>query len=183
MAAADRGRAGAGEVGRDPGSEHGVWRVLRRVGLNTRAKRLALVARHRDRYERRPPEHPPERHIEAAAPGEKVGLDCFFIGRLSGTKGSVWQYTAIDVASAYAWAEPRSSERNPRARHTRALLHRVARELGLAGWKLGEVTTDGCMSSGLDGRAPFCDGARWVLTDGAKSRRLGLSEPAVRLAA
>jgi transposase len=92
-------------------SEHGVWRVLRRVGLNTRAKRLALVARHRDRYERRPPEPPPERHIEAAEPGQKVQLDCFFIGRLSGTKRSVWQYTAIDVASAYAWAELRSSER------------------------------------------------------------------------
>src|SRR5690349_4529 len=29
-------------------SEHGVWRVLSRVGLNTRAKRLALIARHRD---------------------------------------------------------------------------------------------------------------------------------------
>jgi transposase len=28
-------------------SEHGVWRVLCRVGLNTRAKRLALIARHR----------------------------------------------------------------------------------------------------------------------------------------
>ena len=35
-------------------SEHGVWRVLRRVGLNTRSKRLALVARHRDPYERKP---------------------------------------------------------------------------------------------------------------------------------
>jgi len=23
---------------------------------------------------------------------------------LSGTKGTVWQYTAIDVASAYTWA-------------------------------------------------------------------------------
>jgi hypothetical protein len=29
-------------------SEHGVWRVLVRLGLNTRAKRLALVASHRD---------------------------------------------------------------------------------------------------------------------------------------
>jgi hypothetical protein len=28
-------------------SEHGVWRVLRRVGLNTRSKRLALIARRR----------------------------------------------------------------------------------------------------------------------------------------
>jgi transposase InsO family protein len=123
-------------------SEHGVWRVLRRVGLNTRGKRLALVARHRDPYERRPELPPPERHIEATEPGEKVQLDCFYVGRLSGTKGTVWQYTAIDVASAYAWAELRTSQRNPRARHTRELLHRVARELRAAGWKLGEVTTD-----------------------------------------
>jgi transposase InsO family protein len=123
-------------------SEHGVWRVLRRVGLNTRSKRLALIARHQDRYERRPPLAPPERHIDATEPGEKVQLDCFFVGRLSGTKGTVWQYSAIDVASAYAWAELRTSDRNPRSRHTRELLHRVARELTAAGWKLGEVTTD-----------------------------------------
>jgi transposase InsO family protein len=123
-------------------SEHGVWRVLCRVGLNTRSKRLALIARHQDRYERKPESPPPERHIDATEPGEKVQLDCFFVGRLSGTKGSVWQYSAIDVASAYAWAELRTSERNPRARHTRELVHRVARELKAAGWKLREVTTD-----------------------------------------
>jgi transposase InsO family protein len=123
-------------------SEHGVWRVLVRVGLNTRGKRLALVARHRDPYERRPPLPPPERHIEASEPGEKVQLDCFYVGRLSGTRGTVWQYTAIDVASAFAWAELRTSERNPRARHTRELVHRVARELKAAGWRLREVGTD-----------------------------------------
>jgi transposase InsO family protein len=123
-------------------SEHGVWRVLVRVGLNTRTKRLALIARHRDPYERRPDPPPPARHIDATEPGEKVQLDCFYIGRLSGTRGTVWQYTAIDVASAFTWAELHSSERNPRARHTRELLHRVARELAAAGWKLREVTTD-----------------------------------------
>jgi len=123
-------------------SEHGVWRVLVRVGLNTRSKRLALIARHRDPYERRPDLPPPERHIDASEPGQKVQMDCFYVGRLSGTKGTVWQYTAIDVASAYLWAELHSSERNPRARHTRELLHRVARELAAAGWKLKEVTTD-----------------------------------------
>jgi transposase InsO family protein len=123
-------------------SEHGVWRVLVRVGLNTRSKRLALIARHHDPYERRPELPPPERHIEATVPGEKVQLDCFYVGRLSGTKGTVWQYTAIDVASAYAWAELRTSERNPRARWTRELVHRVAHELKQAGWKLREVGTD-----------------------------------------
>jgi transposase InsO family protein len=123
-------------------SEHGVWRVLRRVGLNTRSKRLALIARRRDRYERRPDPPPPERHINATVPGEKVQLDCFFIGRLAGTKGTVWQYTAIDVASAFCWAELHTSERNPRSRHTRELVHRVAAELAAAGWKLQQITTD-----------------------------------------
>ena len=64
------------------------------------------------------------------------------MGRLQGTKGTVWQYTAIDVASAYAWAELHASPHNPRARHTRELVHRVARELKEAGWRLREVTTD-----------------------------------------
>lgn len=123
-------------------SEHGVWRVLCRVGLNTRSKRLALIARHRDPFERKPDPAPPERHIDATEPGEKTQMDCFYVGRLAGTKGTVWQYTAIDVASAYTWAELHASERNPRARHTRELLHRVARELAAAGWKLHEVTTD-----------------------------------------
>jgi transposase InsO family protein len=123
-------------------SEHGVWRVLRRVGLNTRSKRLALIARHRDPYERKPNPPPPERHIDASVPGEKVQLDCFYVGRLSGTKGTVWQYTAIDVASSFCWAELHATERNPRSRHTRELLHRVAAELAAAGWKLQEVTTD-----------------------------------------
>ncbi len=123
-------------------SEHGVWRVLCRVGLNTRAKRLALIARHRDPYERMPSPPPPERHIDASEPGEVVQMDCFFIGRLSGSKGSVWQYTAIDVASGYTWAELHTSKRNPRSRHCQALLHRLCHELALAGWKLGTVTTD-----------------------------------------
>jgi transposase InsO family protein len=119
-----------------------VWRVLRRVGLNTRSKRLALIARHRDPYERRPELPPLERHIDARVPGEKVQLDCFYVGRLSGTMGTVWQYTAIDVGSAYTWAELHISERNPRSRNTRELVHRVAHELACAGWKLREVTTD-----------------------------------------
>ena len=123
-------------------SEHGVWRVLRRVGLNTRSRRLALIARHRDPYERAPSPPPLERHIDASVPGEVVQTDCFFIGRLSGSKGSVWQYTAIDVASGYTWAELHRSQRNPRSRHCQALIHRVAHELAQAGWKLSTVTTD-----------------------------------------
>ena len=123
-------------------SEHGVWRVLRRFNLNTRQKRLALIARHADPYERRPEVPPKELHIDASEPGEKVQMDCFYVGRLAGSKGVIWQYTAIDVASAYTWAFLRSSDHNPAARHTAELAHLVAAELKGAGWKLAEVTTD-----------------------------------------
>jgi transposase InsO family protein len=123
-------------------SEHGVWRVLRRFNLNPRSKRLAPVARHASPHELRPPIPPPARHIEAREPGEKVQMDCFFVGRLSGSKGTIWQYTAADVASGFLWAELRASDRNPRARWTAELVHRVARELKAAGWCLREVTTD-----------------------------------------
>jgi hypothetical protein len=47
---------------------------------------------------------PPERRIEAHESGEKVQLDCFYVGRLQDTKGTVWQYSAIDVVSSYDWA-------------------------------------------------------------------------------
>jgi hypothetical protein len=114
-------------------SEHGVWRVLQRFGLNTRSERLALIARHADPYERLPSAtRAPHRRRRA---GEKVQLDCFYVGRPSGTKGTVWQYTAADVASGFAWAELHATERE--------LVHRVARELKAAGWRLKEVTTDG----------------------------------------
>jgi transposase InsO family protein len=123
-------------------SEHGVWRVLCRFNLNTRSKRLALIARHADPYERRPCAPPAERHIEASEPGEKVQLDCFYVGRLSGAKGTIWQYTAADVASGFAWAFLASSERNPRARWTAELVHLVAKQLKAMGWRLQELTTD-----------------------------------------
>lgn len=115
-------------------SANGVHRVLRRHGLNTRAKRLGLVAGYAAPPEPEPRPAPPERHIKADHPGELVQMDCFFIGRLSGAKGAVWQYTAIDVASAFCWAElhltPRNpSARNPSARYTSALARRVAGDL------------------------------------------------------
>jgi transposase InsO family protein len=108
----------------------------------TRRRRLSLVAGYAAVYERKPALPEPERHIEASRPGELVGLDCFYVGRLSGTKGTVWQYTAIDVASSYAWAELHTSPRNPLAKHCSALVDRVASELAQAGWRLENVITD-----------------------------------------
>jgi hypothetical protein len=70
-------------------SPNGVHRVLRRHGLNTRAKRLGLVAGYAapPEPERRPA--PPHPHLQVSLPGEMVQMDCFFIGRLSGAKGAV----------------------------------------------------------------------------------------------
>src|ERR671934_2437778 len=123
-------------------SHNGVWRCLLRHGLNTRAKRLALVASYRAPYE--PPRQPePERHVEAERPGELVGIDCFFVGRLAGTKGSVWQLTAIDVCSSFAWAELVSCPTgHPTGLQTSKLARRVAADLQAAGWRLERMLTD-----------------------------------------
>jgi len=68
-------------------SPNGVWKVLCRHGLNTRAKRLGLIAGYAAPYE--PPRTPePERHIDVERPGELVGIDCFYVGRLRGTEGA-----------------------------------------------------------------------------------------------
>src|SRR5215207_74762 len=85
-------------------SPNGVYKALRRHGLNTRAKRLALVAGYRAPYEP-PREVAPEPHVDTHHPGELVGIDCFYVGRLHGTKGPVWQITAIDTYSSFAWAD------------------------------------------------------------------------------
>jgi transposase InsO family protein len=123
-------------------SHNGVWRCLRRHGLNTRAKRLSLVAGYAAPYQ--PPREPqPERHIDVTRPGELVGIDCFFVGRLTGTKGSVWQLTAIDVASSFAWAELVSCPKgNPTGAQTSKLANRVCAELATAGWRLERILSD-----------------------------------------
>jgi transposase InsO family protein len=71
-----------------------------------------------------------------------VQMDCFFIGRLSGAKGAVWQYTAIDVGSAHCWAELHLTPRNPSARWTSELARRVAADLAARGWSLEKVMSD-----------------------------------------
>ncbi len=123
-------------------SANGVWRVLRRHGLSTRAKRYGLVAGYTAPPEPQRPEPAPERHLQVSRPGELVQLDCFCIGRLSGTKGIVWQYTAIDVASAYTWATLQVTRRNPSALWTSALARQVAADLAERGWKLERVMSD-----------------------------------------
>lgn len=123
-------------------SPNGVHKVLRRHGLNTKAKRLGLVAGYAAPPEAIEQEPPEERHIDVDHPGELVQMDCFAIGRLSGARGTCWQYTAIDVASGFMWAELHLTPKNPSARFTSALARRVAGDLARRGWRLEAVTTD-----------------------------------------
>ena len=123
-------------------SPNGVWKVLCRHGLNTRAKRLGLIAGYAAPYE--PPRDPgPERHIDVSRPGELVGIDCFYVGRLRGTEGKIWQLTAIDVASSFGWVElVIAKQGNPTARQTSKLARRVATHLQTAGWRLERLISD-----------------------------------------
>ena len=123
-------------------SPNGVYKTLVRHGLNTRAKRLALVAGYAAPYE--PPREPaPELHIDTNRPGELVGIDCFFVGRLHGTDGPVWQITAIDTYSSFAWADlVVCPPAGPTIAHTSTLARRVAKDLQAAGWQLERVLTD-----------------------------------------
>ncbi len=123
-------------------SPSGVWRVLRRHGLSRRISRLSLVAGYAapPGPESRAPQ--PERHVEVDHPGELVGFDCFHVGRLSGTKGRVWQYTAIDLATSTTWAELHTTPLNPSARNSSRLARRVAADLATRGWRLERALTD-----------------------------------------
>lgn len=151
-------------------SPNGVYKALCRHGLNTRAKRLALVAGYRAPYE--PPREPePEPHVDSRRPGELVGIDCFFVGRLHGTKGPVWQITACDTYSSFAWADlvvcPPSG---PTVKHTSALARRVAEELQHAGWQLERVLSD---NGNEFGRRAFAE----LLPDGVEHTQIRSGRP------
>jgi hypothetical protein len=111
-------------------------------GLNTRSKRYALVAGYAAPYE--PPRDPePEQHIDVDVPGELVGIDCFYVGRLRGAEGAIWQPTAIDIRSSFAWVELVIAKKgNPTARQTRVFARRVASELKAAGWQRQRLLSD-----------------------------------------
>jgi transposase InsO family protein len=123
-------------------SQNGIWRVLTRHGLSTRSKRLALVAGYRAPYE--PPREPdPEPHVGSSSPGELIGFDCFYVGRLHGTKGTVWQITACDTFSSFAWAELiRCPSGQPSQAQTSRFARRVTGEMRRAGWSLERILTD-----------------------------------------
>ena len=137
------------------GSATGVWRILRAHELNTRVKRFRLIAATRglaavDEVLDRPRRSQTRiGRLRADKPGDLVQFDCFHIGalkeaRLSAAKkpGVVWQYTAIDVASSFVWAQLHTTAHNPSATHTTALAYRVAADLAAWDWHWEACSTD-----------------------------------------
>jgi transposase InsO family protein len=128
-----------------------VWRTLRRHRLNTKALRYLLLRVHRDGA---PPMREPIKawigELDATVPGDLVQMDCFHVGSFKETRlgagkaqrGHIWQYTAIDVASSWTWAELWATGHNPSAAITSQLAHRVAADLTTWGWDWRAVTTD-----------------------------------------
>ena len=128
-----------------------VWRTLKRHRLNTRTLRYALLQVHRDGVP-----HPPPRsrswvgELQAQKPGDLVQMDCFRVGTFKETRlkqgkqyhGVIWQYTAIDVASSYVWAELHATRHNPDPVITSALAHKVAADLTRWGWTPKTISTD-----------------------------------------
>ncbi len=137
------------------GSASQVWRILKAHRLNRRVLRyrtLAVAAGLNTAdtvLETRRGSRRRIGHLNADQPGDLVQMDCFQIGALkearigAGKKpGMVWQYTAIDVASSFTWAELHTTAHNPSALHTSTLAIRVAEDLTRWGWHWKTVTTD-----------------------------------------
>ncbi len=130
-----------------------VWRILRHHRLNTRRLRYALMT-HRPLLVApsvpRPPRPAMVGELDADQPGDLVQMDCFHVGSFKETRlgqgkarrGVIWQYSAIDVASSFTWAELHSSHHNPDPTHTSALAYRVAQDLKAWGWEPRAISTD-----------------------------------------
>jgi transposase InsO family protein len=131
-----------------------VWRVLVKHRLNTRQLRYQLLEQHAGGpVPSIVVASTPSRRVgrlDAEVPGDLVQMDCLHIGSFKETKlgrgkhskGQIWQYTAIDVASSYTWAELHATPHNPDPAITSALAHQVAADLTAWGWTWKAVTTD-----------------------------------------
>lgn len=131
-----------------------VWRTLVKHRLNTRELRYQLLAQHRQgptssiQVSPRAPEQ--VGRLDAEIPGDLVQFDCFHVGSFKetrlgqpkATKGTIWQYTAIDVASSWLWAELHATSHNPSPAITSQLAHRVAADLTGYGWEWKTASTD-----------------------------------------
>lgn len=96
-----------------------VYNVLRRRNLNTRKKRLehirikhGIVATPSDLE--RAKERAKTQSLDTRYPGHIVGMDVFYVGTLKGV-GRIFQITAIDTYSSYAWAKLYTDKSAPSA--------------------------------------------------------------------
>ncbi len=120
-----------------------VWRALRRVGLNHRLARLAVLEDHSATtglLTERTARHHRRRHVAAARPGDLCSLDSFYIGKLKGV-GKVWQLTGCDCASSFGWARVVVGEVTA-VRMAAFLTAVVLPGYRAAGWRLKRVLTD-----------------------------------------
>jgi len=85
------------------------YNVLKRHNLNTRKQRLeymriknGIVATHSDLERDR--NISKTRSLSTKYPGHIIGMDVFYVGTLKGI-GRIFQFTAIDTYSSYAWAK------------------------------------------------------------------------------
>lgn len=130
-----------------------VWRTLVKHRLNTRRLRYALLSQHAEPVGFVQTVARPQRYIgelDADLPGDLIQFDCFLVGSFKETRlgagkkhhGQIWQYTAIDVASSWLWAELYATGHNPSPALTSQLAHRVAADLTKHGWTPKTVSTD-----------------------------------------
>ncbi|MEX2654248.1 MAG: integrase core domain-containing protein [Acidimicrobiia bacterium] len=139
--------------GIEAGSASQVWRILVNHRLNTRQRRYRLIAATQGLAVAETEGPSRSRSwvgkLDAEKPGDLIQLDCFHIGRLKEARlgdrkipGMVWQYTAIDVASSFTWAQLHTTAHNPSAIHTTALAMRVADDLARWGYEWNRASTD-----------------------------------------
>jgi transposase InsO family protein len=130
-----------------------VWRIMKRNRINTRTLRYQLLATHRDPVDPQivvAVKPQPVGRLDAETPGDLIQFDCFHVGSFKETRfgadkktrGQVWQYTAIDVASSYLWVELETSHHNPDPAVASRLAHRVAADLTDWEWTWKAATTD-----------------------------------------
>jgi transposase InsO family protein len=86
-----------------------VYNVLKRYNINTRKQRLeymriknGVVSTKTDLE--RDKESSKSRSLNTKYPGHIIGMDVFYVGTLKGI-GRIFQFTAIDTYSSYAWAK------------------------------------------------------------------------------
>ncbi len=123
-------------------SANGVWRVLRRHGLSTRPGATAWSAGVLPHPSRSGPSRRRSGTCRSTIPASSSSSIASASGGCLAPSATVWQYTAIDVASAYAWATLQVTRRNPSATWTSALARRVAADLAARGWRLERVMSD-----------------------------------------